>query len=68
MAHEEVIYPIFFDNLGLVAGRPAPAERLPEAHHRDARRASGANEEEVVFGAFEHSNAHFHAEIGRRIG
>jgi len=50
------------------SGRPAPAERLPEAHHRDARLASGTNEAEVVFGAFEHSNAHFHAEIGRRIG
>jgi nitrite reductase/ring-hydroxylating ferredoxin subunit len=29
--------------------------------------ASGANDE-VVFGAFEHGNAHFHAEIERRMG
>jgi len=30
------------------------------------RLASGANEE-VVFGKYEHANAHFHAEIARRL-
>ncbi len=68
MAHKKAVYPIFFDKLGLsirsartcgTSSRSAPSRRSPRL---------GANEEEVVFGAFEHGNAHFHAEIARRIG
>lgn len=68
MAHKKAVYPIFFDKLGLsirsaricgTSSRIPPSRRSPRL---------GANEEEVVFGAFEHGNAHFHAEIARRIG
>ena len=38
-AHRDSIYPLFFDNVGLVdRDRPAPAQRVPEAHDPRARR------------------------------